>query len=124
MSYNEEGYFTGAPELAAEVASSSESYDLNNKRRDYERAGVLEYVVVVPRQQRIMWFVRRNGIFVSLDPGLDGIYRSEAFPGLWLDGQAMLSRDTLRIHQVLQLGLGTSEHKLFVEELAKRKRTP
>jgi Uma2 family endonuclease len=121
LSYNDEGYFTGAPELTAEVASSSESYDLNDKRRDYERAGVLEYVVVVLRQQRIAWFVRRNGVFTPLEPGADGIYRSEVFPGLWLDGPAMLARDTLRVQQVLQQGLASPEHARFVKELAKKK---
>ena len=40
-------YTVGPPELIVEVASSSESIDLNTKRRDYEHAGVLEYVVVV-----------------------------------------------------------------------------
>ena len=48
-SLSEDGYATGPPELIVEVASSSASIDLHAKRRDYEQAGVLEYVVVVLR---------------------------------------------------------------------------
>ena len=42
----EHGYIVGAPELMIEIARSSRSYDLNEKKTDYERAGVLEYVVI------------------------------------------------------------------------------
>ncbi len=44
-SVSEDGYATGPPELIVEVASSSASIDLHAKRRAYEQAGVLEYVV-------------------------------------------------------------------------------
>ena len=56
-----DGYLYGPPELIVEVASSSESYDLHSKKRDYERAGVREYAVVVLRQQQVQWFVLRDG---------------------------------------------------------------
>src|SRR5205823_2102877 len=41
---NEDNYLEGPPEFISEVSDSSESYDLNAKRKDYEQAGVLEYV--------------------------------------------------------------------------------
>src|SRR5947209_8488780 len=37
---NADGYLEGAPEFVAEVALSSEAYDLHAKRRDYEKQGV------------------------------------------------------------------------------------
>ena len=40
----EEGYIEGAPELVAEVASSSVSYDLGDKFKAYRRNGVREYL--------------------------------------------------------------------------------
>jgi len=40
-----DGYIEGAPELVAEVASSSVSYDLHAKLRVYRRNGVREYIV-------------------------------------------------------------------------------
>jgi Uma2 family endonuclease len=118
---DEEEYLVGAPELIVEVASSSEAYDLHAKRRDYEQAGVREYVVVVLRQMRVVWLVRRNEGLVPLDPGADGIYRSEGFPGLWLDGEGLLLQDSQRVHEALQQGLATPEHARFVAALAQRK---
>ncbi len=54
-------YLTGPPEWVGEIASSSEAYDLHGKYRDYEKAGVLEYAVVLLREQAVRWFVLRNG---------------------------------------------------------------
>ncbi|HEX5106236.1 MAG TPA: Uma2 family endonuclease, partial [Pirellulaceae bacterium] len=42
---SEDDYIEGAPELVAEVASSSVSFDLNSKLHVYRRCGVKEYVV-------------------------------------------------------------------------------
>jgi Uma2 family endonuclease len=114
----EDEYIVGAPEFITEVASSSEAIDLHGKRDDYERTGVKEYVVVALRQQRVFWFVRRDGGFVELQPGDDGILRSEVFPGLWLDPAAVLRGDRRRVLEVLRQGLATPEHAAFVARLA------
>jgi Putative restriction endonuclease len=114
---NADGYIVGAPELTAEVALSSAAIDLHTQRRAYEQTGVREYIVLVLRENRVVWFVRRGAGFVSLDPGSDGILRSEFFGGLWMDPAAMLREDTLRVEEVLQLGLASSDHKAFVEKL-------
>jgi Uma2 family endonuclease len=119
---DDEEYLVGAPELIVEVASSSEAIDLHGKRRDYEKAGVREYVVVVLRQKRIVWFVRRGAGFTEMEPAADGIYRSELFGGLWLDGAALLRADTAAVLQVLQQGLAAPEHARFKAELASRSR--
>ena len=42
---NEQGYLEGAPQLIVEVAASSASYDLHDKKRAYQRNGVREYLV-------------------------------------------------------------------------------
>src|SRR4051812_13988373 len=42
---DEDGYVVGAPELVAEVAASSASYDLDVKLNAYRRNGVREYIV-------------------------------------------------------------------------------
>jgi Uma2 family endonuclease len=55
--------YDGSARVDCEVASSSVSMDLHAKRRDYEQAGVLEYVVVVVRQQVIRWFILQNGTY-------------------------------------------------------------
>jgi Uma2 family endonuclease len=112
------GYVTGAPEMVVEIARSSRSFDLNEKKADYERAGVLEYVVVEVDPDRIHWFVRRENRFEKLASGQDGIYRSEVFPGLWLDARALFSEDRRKLIAVLNRGLRTRAHAAFAAELA------
>ena len=75
------GFIVGAPELLIEIARSSRHYDLNEKKDDYERAGVLEYIVIELDPDQVHWFVRRGDHFEDLPPGPDGIFRSEVFPG-------------------------------------------
>lgn len=113
-------YFAGAPELVAEIASSSESYDLHLKYQAYEAAGVREYVVVRLRQREVDWFALTHGRFERRAPGEDGLYRSDVFPGLWLSPQALVEERSADVLAVLQQGLATAEHADFVAELAKR----
>jgi Uma2 family endonuclease len=116
-----DGYIVGAPELVVEVASSSVAIDLHAKKRDYERHGVQEYVVVIVRDARVLWFVRNpEGKFVEMPPDGDQIHRSRQFPGLWLDGAALLRGDTTRVLDVLNQGITTPEHAAFSAALAAR----
>jgi Uma2 family endonuclease len=117
QTWEEDDYLTGAPELVAEVAWASESIDLHAKRKDYEKAGVREYLVVALRQKQVFWFIRRRGKFRELAPGDDGVIRSEVFPGLWLDPAALLRRDRKRLLAVLKRGLASPEHAGFVARL-------
>jgi Uma2 family endonuclease len=119
---DEEGYITGAPELIAEIARSSRAYDLNEKKGDYERAGVKEYVVVELDPNQVHWFIRRGNHFEELAAGPDGIYRSEVFPGLWLDAEALFAEDLMRLIEVLDRGLATPEHAAFAARLAEARR--
>ena len=116
---DENGYLTGAPELTAEVSWVTESIDLHGKKRDYERAGICEYIVAALRQRHVYWFVRRRGKFRDLAPGKDGVIRSEIFPGLWLAPDALLRRDRKRLLAVLRQGLASPEHAAFVAKLGK-----
>jgi Uma2 family endonuclease len=118
---DEEGYLTGAPELIVEVSRSSRSYDLNQKKADYERAGVREYLVVELDPDVIHWFIRRGRRFTDLPPGPDGVHRSEIFPGLGLDGEALFAEDRRRLIRVLKRGLRSPEHAAFVAKLARAK---
>lgn len=117
---DDKGYLNGSPELVAEVSHSSESIDLHGKKKDYEKAGVREYMVLALRTHKVYWFVRRRGRFKDLAPGPDGIFRSEVFPGLWLDPAALLRRDGKRVLAVLRQGLATPEHEAFVAKLARK----
>jgi Uma2 family endonuclease len=115
----ERGFIVGAPELAIEIARSSRYYDLGAKKSDYERAGVQEYLVFELDPNRIHWFIRRGDYFEDLLPGPDGIYRSEVFPGLWLDPEAFYAEDLDRLVEVLEQGRATPEHAAFVSRLAR-----
>lgn len=110
-------YIEGAPELAVEVASSSASYDLHDKKNAYRRNGVREYVVVRVLDREIDWFVLREGKYDALSPDEKGIYQSEVFPGLWLDGSAFLNGNFAQVAEVLQAGLSSPEHAEFVTKL-------
>ena len=115
---SDDDYVEGAPELAFEIASSSASYDLNAKLDAYRRNGVREYVVWRVLDEQIDWFVQRDGAFVRLEPDASGVYRSEVFPGLWLDSKAMLRGDSPEALRTLRRGLDTAEHADFVARLA------
>lgn len=115
--FAEDGYATGPPELIVEVASSSESIDLNAKRRDYEQSGVLEYVVIVIRQQVIRWFRLEEGQYQEVHEDADSIFKSAVFPGLWLDGEALLRLDVPKVLETLRSGLTTLSRDTFVQQL-------
>jgi len=88
-----DGYLDGAPELVVEIANSSVSKDLHQKKAAYERNGVREYVVWRVQDSVVDWFQLRDGAYVTRVPGSDGVIASEAFPGLRLDVPAMLRLD-------------------------------
>ena len=122
-SFTPDDYLQGAPELIGEVASSTESIDLHAKKRDYERAGVKEYIVVALRQQRVVWFAHRHGRFEECAADTDGIHRSQIFPGLWLDPIALLALDGKQVLNVVRAGLATNEHNVFVQQLASQRQS-
>ena len=114
---DEDDYVAGAPELVAEVAFSSVSKDLHAKLETYRRHGAKEYLVWRIEDRAIDWFVLRDGRFERLAPGADGWYRSETFPGLWLDPAALIRGDRRAIRQAVQQGTTTPEHAAFVARL-------
>ena len=67
---DEDDYVESAPELVAEVASSSVSFDLHTKFEVYRRNGVREYLVWRVLDEKLDWFVLSIGKFAALDAGL------------------------------------------------------
>ena len=114
---SDDDYLEGAPELVAEVASSSASYDLGVKLQVYRRNGVREYIVWRVLDRQIDWFVLREERYESMTVSADGLYRSTVFPGLWLDPVALLNHDLARVLAVVQEGLKTAGHADFVARL-------
>jgi Uma2 family endonuclease len=118
---SEDGYIEGAPELVAEIATSSAAIDLGAKQNAYRRNGVQEYLVWQTFENRFSWFRLQAGEFVLIEPDGDGIIRSSVFPGLWLAVPALLEGRMIEVLNTLQMGLVTAEHQAFSQELAGRR---
>jgi Uma2 family endonuclease len=116
-----QGTLHGAPELVIEVTWSSRSIDLGTKLREYERTGVIEYLVFAMEPDEILWHVREGDRLVRLPAGPDGIFRSSTFPGLWLDPAALYNDDGLALMATLERGLESDEHAAFLAELSDRR---
>jgi hypothetical protein len=61
--------------------------------------------------------VLRGGRYEALPRDNQGWYRSETFPGLWLDVAALLRGDLPRVLAVLQQGMASDDHAAFVARL-------
>jgi Uma2 family endonuclease len=113
-----DGYVEGAPELVAEVAASSASKDLYDKKRAYRRNGIQEYIVWQVFEQTVSWFSLQNGEYVALLPNASGIIQSQVFPGLWLDVSALVTGNMQQVLAVLQKGLSSVEHEMFIQQIS------
>jgi Uma2 family endonuclease len=114
---SEDDYIEQAPELVAEVSASSASIDLPSKLEVYRRCEVREYIVWRVLEGEIDWFVLRGEEFQRLEPDGEGLYKSETFPGLWLDAKALLRGDMARVLAVVQQGIASEAHTEFVRRL-------
>jgi hypothetical protein len=119
-SWVEGRYLHGVPELVAEICASRAAYDLHQKYDLYEAAGIPEYLAVVIFEQEIRWHVLIDGRYQLLSVDADGLLRSRIFPGLWLDGKALLAGNLRQVLDRLQEGLRCDEHQRFAAELASR----
>jgi len=117
---SEDDYVEGAPELVVEIAASSVAIDLHDKKRAYRRNGVQEYIVWQVFEQKLDWFYLQQGEYVSLQVDENNVIRSQVFPGLWLAVGDLLAGNMARVLSVLQEGLATSEHSMFVQQLAEQ----
>jgi len=120
-SVDDKGYVVGAPELAIEIAGSSASIDLRDKLNAYRRTGVKEYIVWRTYDEAIDVFVHTGEDLQRIELPNDGIYkgiyRSIAFPGLWLNVQALLKRDLAGVLTTLNAGIADESHAAFVKSL-------
>ena len=120
-SWVEDKYLHGVPELLTEISLTSESYDLHLKLDLYEAAKIPEYLVVLLYEREIRWHILVDGRYQLMAADADGLWRSRIFPGLWLDGKALLSGDLEQVLARLGQGLQSPEHQRFVADLAARK---
>lgn len=113
---DEDDYLAGAPELLVEVAASTASIDLGDKKRAYQRIGVQEYLVLQVYEQKASWFRLQAGEYQEIPADAQGIWRSVLFPGLWLDPAKFWAADLSGLIATVQQGLASPEHAAFVAQ--------
>jgi Uma2 family endonuclease len=114
----EDRYLAGIPEMFVEISLSSAAYDVHQKLDLYQAAGIPEYLAILFFEREIRWHLLVDNAYQLLPPDADGIWRSRVFPGLWLDGVALLAGDSARVLACLDEGLRSGEHQAFVKKLA------
>jgi Uma2 family endonuclease len=117
--FSDDDYVEGSPELVAEVAASSVSFDLHQKLHVYRKHGVKEYFVWRTRDREFDHFVLRKDEYQRVSHP-DGILRSEVFPGLHIDTAALLGNNPSLALQSLQKGIDSTEHQTFIAALRQR----
>ena len=114
----EDDYIEGPPELIVEIAASTASYDLHDKKKKaYRRNGVQEYLVWRVLDGQLDWFVLEDGAYVELMADDDGITRSRVFPGLWLRVEDLLEGNLPGLVAGVNEGLASEAAKAFRESL-------
>ncbi len=114
-------YVEGPPELVAEIAASSTSYDMHDKMDVYRRSGVPEYLVWRVYDEQLDWFALHDGAYIRLLPDTAGAISSDIFPGLRLFPSALLAHNAAQVVAELQKGLATTAHTAFIDRLGSEK---
>lgn len=117
----DDDYLAGAPELACEVAASTASYDLHEKKRAYRRCGVQEYLVWRVQDDALDWFALEEGAYQPLAPSENSLLESRVFPGLRLDVEALLAGDLAAVLDAAREGTATDAHAAFIQQLESRR---
>jgi Uma2 family endonuclease len=93
---DEQSYLRGAPELVVEISASTVSMDSHQKKANYERAGVREYIVwrVIDKVIDIWRYDDQTKSFLAAPPNADRIWSSAVFPGLVLDLAAVMEMNS------------------------------
>lgn len=80
-------YLDGPADLIVEVVSPDDpARDYVNKYGEYQQAGVREFWLIDPEAKSADFHVLdAAGLYERSEVGDDGIYRSTAMPGLWLN---------------------------------------
>jgi hypothetical protein len=111
-------YRTGLEGVVA--GENAITYDLGPKLDAYRRNGVQEYLVWRVLDEEVDRFVLAEGEYGPLAPNESGVLKSRVFPGLWLNGPALLAGDLASVVQTLQAGIASPEHQQFAAELRGR----
>ena len=115
-------YIVGPPEFVAEVSGSTVAVDRGPKLRTFRCHGAKEYLIWRVEDRKLEWNVFRDGKYEHLAADADGVLRSEVFPGLWSDSEALFGGNLAKVLATLQQGMSTAKHRKVVKELATRRK--
>jgi len=76
--------------------------------------GVCEYLAWITGESRRVWWELLQGEYQGIAPATDGLPKSRAFPGLWLDTAALLPGDMKSVLASLRRGLDSADHADFI----------
>lgn len=80
-----------------------------------------EYLIIDVRNGTPIWREAVDGRYRKLPTRL-GALRSRAFPGLWLNVQALAKLDWPSMRATLDQGLASADHAAFVRHLTQSRR--
>ena len=86
LSQLKRNHLQGPADLVIEIISpESRARDRGDKFYEYEQGGVREYWLIDPVRKQVEFYaLDKNGIYRLMNVGEDGIFRSQALKGLWL----------------------------------------
>jgi hypothetical protein len=82
------------------VAASTVSIDIHDKLKVYRRNQVQEYIVWRFQDRELDWFRLTKGKYILLPSNSEGIIKSEIFPGLWLDKEALKALNLAKVIEI------------------------
>ncbi len=92
LSKIEDGYVVGPVELVGEVSNSSVRRDMTSKFEAYRASGCKEYINWKVEERKIVLYKLVSGNYEEIAP-VDGVLKSEQFPGLVIDIRAVLTNN-------------------------------
>ena len=110
-------FIEGAPEFVIEVARSSASYDLHDKKSVYRRNGVREYVVLSVFEQHTYWFELRDGAYIEKRSDDKGVFKSQVLGGFWFNSVAYWQQNWQAVFKTLDQGMDSAEYQRFQQKL-------
>ena len=104
------------------VSDESATTDRIRKLREYEAAGVSEYIVVDARDGHHDFAFHRldhHGRYAPIAPDADGRYHSAVLPGLWLD-PAWFEQDPLPPAETLLLSIAPDAYLTWITSMRRK----
>ena len=68
-------------------------------------------------ERQTRWFQLEEGAYELIEPGADGILRSQVFPGLWFASERFWADDLAGLLDALKVGLATDAHQAFAARM-------